>query len=396
MSSTGTDSLRAVRQELSRRLRARQPETEREVSARIQDLPEAAASESPEYEHGLRAAVAESLGFGILCIEMGDEWCVPAPMAVVAQARRAAREGVSLATVLRRYSAGNMLFEEHILAAAEGLPTAAVLRILHEQVPHVDRLIGAVADNYAEALRKERGSTSQRRAERLEHLLNGNAGGSVDDINYDFDVWHVGAVLVGVDAGEAAQTMSVDGGMRMLAVKRDRATAWLWLGSSQRPAMGEIESWLVDTAPSQTSVALGTPHRGLDGWRLTHREARAAVQVVLRRPSRLTRACDVALLVGMLKDETLVRSLISTYLAPLERQPESGQVLRETVRAYLEAGCNAAAAAPTLNVHRHTVQRRIRTVEGLIGKLLPHCYAELQVALQLAELDPDACAAQLS
>ena len=48
--------------------------------------------------------------------------------------------------------------------------------------------------------------------------------------------------------------------------------------------------------PAGVSSAIGEPGKGLDGWRLTHRQAQAAMRIALRRPQRLTRYADVALL----------------------------------------------------------------------------------------------------
>jgi len=53
----------------------------------------------------------------------------------------------------------------------------------------------------------------------------------------------------------------------------------------------------------------------------------------------------------------------------------------------LAAGFNAATAAAALEIDRHTVQRHLRKVEEALGRLLPSCHAELEVALSLEELD---------
>jgi len=98
-------------------------------------------------------------------------------------------------------------------------------------------------------------------------------------------------------------------------------------------------------------------------------------------------ACDVTLVAAVLRDDALAKALSETYLAPLESHGDSGAVLRETLRAYLSAGLNAATAAAALAVDRHTVQRRLRKVEEALGRLLPDCHAELVVALSLEEVE---------
>ncbi|HKT84228.1 MAG TPA: helix-turn-helix domain-containing protein, partial [Solirubrobacterales bacterium] len=95
------------------------------------------------------------------------------------------------------------------------------------------------------------------------------------------------------------------------------------------------------------------------------------------------------------RDELLAKSLYETYLAPLDEGSDSGLGLRETLRAYFDAGFNAATAAAALEVDRHTVQRRLRKVEEALGRLLHSCHAELEVALVLEELDREAIAPRL-
>jgi DNA-binding PucR family transcriptional regulator len=137
----------------------------------------------------------------------------------------------------------------------------------------------------------------------------------------------------------------------------------------------------------EVALAVGEPRWGIDGWRLTHREAQAALEVMVRSPGRLIRARDVILLAAVLRDESLAKSLRETYLAPLDDRGDAGGVLPATLRAYFSAGLNAATAAAALEVDRHTVQRRLRKAEEALGRLLPECHAELVVALGLERLD---------
>jgi DNA-binding PucR family transcriptional regulator len=124
---------------------------------------------------------------------------------------------------------------------------------------------------------------------------------------------------------------------------------------------------------------------GIDGWRLTHRQAQAALLVAQRRPQMLTRYADVSLIAAVLSDRELERSLVAVHLAPLDGQKDS-VVSRETLRAYFAAGCNAATAAAALRVDRHTVERRLHAIETRLGRLLNTCRAELEVALRVEEL----------
>jgi DNA-binding PucR family transcriptional regulator len=60
--------------------------------------------------------------------------------------------------------------------------------------------------------------------------------------------------------------------------------------------------------------------------------------------------------------------------------------LRETLRAYIDAGCSATSATSTAGVSRHTVESRVHKAEQLIGRAIRTCIPELDVALRFEEL----------
>ncbi len=376
-----------IRAELVDKLRARSGEIEDALVERVQALSEDAEGDDPDYRAGLRATVAESLDYALLGIERGDEWEGPMPPAAAAQARRAARSGVALETVLRRYAAGDRLVGEFIVAETSGMPHEQTRQILRSQGPHVDRLMAAVAAEYVEELELLRRSPSQRRAERVQRLLAGNDATEVGWLDYELESWHLGLIVTGPRPDVAVRTLAAGLGRRPLAVARGDETAWGWLGGSGPLQVAEVERYLVAEVLGQVSLAVGEPRRGLEGWRLTHHEAKAAQQVMLRRPRRLVQARDVVLLAAVLRDDLLASSLRETYLAPLDELGDAGGILRATLRAYFEAGFNAATAAAALQVDRHTVQRRLRKVEEALGRLLQASHAEIEVALLLEELD---------
>jgi DNA-binding PucR family transcriptional regulator len=76
---------------------------------------------------------------------------------------------------------------------------------------------------------------------------------------------------------------------------------------------------------------------------------------------------------------------MAIYLSPLNGHKD-GAVSRDTLRAYLAAGCRAASAAGALKVDRHTVERRLTAIESRLGRSVHVCRAELEVALRLEEL----------
>jgi len=383
------EALDEIRAELVVRLRARSAEIEDMIFNRVRQLTEPAEGNDPEYRAGLRATVAEAVDYALLGIEHGEEWEGSIPEAAAAQARRAARSGVKLDTVLRRYAAGDRLVGEFILDEASQLPNEAMRQLLRSQGPHVDRMMAGVSAIYMEELEQMRRSPAQRVAERVKRLLDGNAPLDAAGLDYELDAWHLGLVISGTRPDVAARTLAAGLSRQPLVVPRGQDSAWAWLGGQRRLQVDDVERYLAAGVLGDVKLAVGEPRRGLEGWRLTHHEARAAHQVMMRRPQPLTRASDVVLLAAVLRDELLAKSLRQTYLAPLDDQGDAGVGLRETLRAYIDAGFNAATAAAALGVDRHTVQRRLRKAEEALGRLLHTCHAELEVALVIEELDDE-------
>jgi PucR C-terminal helix-turn-helix domain/GGDEF-like domain len=381
------ESPEVIRDELAARLREKSPEIEKAIFARIRQLSEPVGDDDPAYVDGLQKAVAEGVNYGLECVEKGREWSAPIPAGATRQARRAARDGVRLDTVLRRYAAGNKLLEDFLVAEAEEIPGQVLRQILKDQGPQVDRLMESVAAEYGKERERRRRSSAERFADRVLQLLADDDLEIPRDLNYGFEIWHVGMILVGRGADSAARALAERLGYRLLHIERDQETAWAWLGSTQQPVISKLKLSLQDSLPVKVSMAVGEPRWGLGGWRLTHREAQVALQAMLQKPRAFTRCREVALLVGVLRDETLVRSLVDTYLVPLDGNGNSGQTLRNTLRAYFSTGGNAAAAGAGLGVTRHTVRHRIRTVEQILGQPLHTCWAEFQVALELDELN---------
>ncbi len=369
-------------------LRERRAEIVEAICAHVREgVPDPAGDQDSEYLAGLRTAVAAAVDYGLMGIEREEQCSVPT--AAVEQARRAARDGVRLETVLRRYALGHTLLGDYILQVAEhqDLPGhgAAARSVLRGQGSLLNQLMASVASEYWRERERAGRSREQRRAERVQRLL---AGTSVDtsEFDYDFDAWHVGVIAIGAGAREAVQAVAERLGRQLLLVSRADQTVWAWLGARRGPAFAGFERLMREMKLRDIVSAVGEPGRGLDGWRLTHRQAQAARAVALRRPRRLTRYGDIALLASALENDMVTQSLRDIYLAPLDELRE-GAVLRQTLRAYFAAGCNAATTAAALKVDRHTVRRRLRTIEQCLGRSVPTCQVELEMALRLQALD---------
>jgi PucR-like helix-turn-helix protein/diguanylate cyclase with GGDEF domain len=375
-----------VRTALSGRLWARRDEIEQVVLTRVEGLaaPETA---DPEYVEGLRAAVSAAVVYALTAVELGDERAPPPPPILLSQARLAARSGIGLDTVLRRYFAGHALVGDYLVEEAEreGISGAALKGLLRTQAALFDRLLADVSEEYArEASNRMGGSEERVRAERVERLL---AGEPIDtsELSYDFEGYHLGIVAAGQGVASALDELARSLDFRPLFVHRDESTLWAWLGSRREPTL-ERDRLASAAWPVGAVLAIGEPGRGLAGWRLTHRQARAALPIALRGSETLVQYADVALLACVLQDDLLAMSLRGLYLAPLERDRDGGETARKTLRAYFAASCNVSSAAARLGVNRHTVTSRLRAIEGRLGRPIDACASELEVALRLHEL----------
>lgn len=377
-----------ARAALRERLEARREEIETAALTRVSAIADPSEVVDPVYAEGLRVAVTAAVAFGIETTgrEGSDP---PIPVMLLAQARMAARVGIPLDTVLRRYFAGYSLLGYFILEEAThaGLTDGDELkRLLGAHAGIFDRLLAAIGEEHAretESLALATGA--RRRAERIERLLSGEPV-DTSEIPYDFEGWHVGAVAEGGEVEPLLRTLATKLDCRLLTLPREDGVTWAWLGSRRRldpaVALGELSALVEAKGSSGLAIALGEPAEEAPGWRLTHRQASAALPVVQRGPERAVRYADVALLAAALGDELLAGSLRRLFLEPLEAERDGGAVLCETLRAYFAADRNLTSAAATLGVNRSTVSYRLQTAEARLGRPLVSCMAELEVALR--------------
>jgi PucR C-terminal helix-turn-helix domain/GGDEF-like domain len=343
----------------------------------------------PEYVVGLREAVAAALDYGLAAIA-GRAPTGPVPVVLVEQARAAARNGVSLDTVLRRYLAGYTLLCDHLLSEAErdgGAKDHDLRRALRAQSAQLDRLLAVVTQAYMAEVADRHGTTDRRRAEMVRQLLDGDLV-DVSDLGYELDGWHLGVVAAGPSAPKAIRELAALLERSLLLALPGGETAWAWLGGRHPISAKDIRESSIPSLDRGHSItmAIGEVGEGLDGLRLTHRQAKAAFPIARRAKGGLLRYSDVAIVASAWEDDILSKSLTEMFLAPLASERDGGGSLLKTLQAYFAAGRNAASAASALGLSRQTVNSRLRAIEEKIGRPLDGCGAELETALRLWEL----------
>jgi hypothetical protein len=373
---------------LEDRLRARRGELEQATLARIAAIADPGATPDPAYVAGLRAALAAALDYGLAAIADPGGEPGPVPLELLSQARLAARNGVSLEAVLRRYAAGHSLLADTLLdeAAAAGIGAAELQGAMRALAGRYDCVVAAVSEEYGREAEADPQSSERRRYALLRRLL---AGEPLDpsQLGYDFDVHHLALVASGAAAARALASLGERLDRRLLLAEPDDQSAWAWLGGRRAFECEELGLIASFPWPEGAALACGEPGQGLGGWRLSHRQAAAALPVAQRATNTFVHYAEVALLAAVLQDDVLATSLRQAYLAPLAQERDGGAAAKDTLRAYFAAAGNVSSAAAALGVNRATVRSRISAIEERLERPLDSSTAEIDVALRLDALE---------
>ncbi|HEV7770742.1 MAG TPA: helix-turn-helix domain-containing protein [Solirubrobacterales bacterium] len=351
-------------------------------------MADSTATPDPAYLQGLRVALAAALDYGLAAIESPKRQVEPIPVELLSQARLAARNGVSLDVVLRRYAAGHVLLADALLeeAAAAGVATADLKDVLHTLAACFDRVFAAVGEEYGREERSRSADTSkQRRIQSVERLLAGESVGP-EDLVYNLDGWHLGVVASGFGADGSLDEIAATFDRHLLAIDRGDGGVWAWFGGRRHFEQAELDLFVSFNLPEQTAIACGEPGQGLSGWRLTHHQATMALGVAQCGAEKPVRYDDVALLATVIQDDVLTAFLRQRYLVPLESDRDGGVAARQTLHAYFAVGGNVSSAAAALGVNRNTVASRLRTIESRLGRPLDSCGTDLEAALRMEQL----------
>ncbi|HEU4906973.1 MAG TPA: helix-turn-helix domain-containing protein [Solirubrobacterales bacterium] len=379
-----------ARSVLRERLAARRGEIEAATLARVGSIGESDEHKDPTYAAGLRTAVLAALDYALEAIGQNSEQSSPVPVALLAQARLAARRGVSLDTVLRRYFAGYSLLGYFLVeeASEDGLSGPALQRLVGNQAGTFDRLLAAVGEEHRREAEARRMGSGRRQVEQIERLL---AGEMVDAaaLDYELGAHHLAIVASGAEAELAIRELSAPLDRRLLIASPGEGEFWAWLGGRLAFEPGQIDrliAALAEGAPC-AAFAIGEPGQGQEGWRLSHRQALAALPVAERGTRSAVRYRDVPLAAAVIRDELLATSLRRLYLEPLRAEPDGGQAALATLRAYFASGRNVTSTAADLGVVRNTVMSRLRAIEDQLGRPPDSIGAALELALRLDEFD---------
>ena len=339
----------------------------------------------------LRRAATAELHAGMRAFSL-DRRLPEAPPAETGDlARQAARARVPLAILIRVYMVALGVYWEAIFDAILASRAATSVqndlvrvgtRFLQEFVAHIS---GLAADEYSD----ERDRTVRRRTLRrlatVRDVLAGTASSGAG-LDYDLRRSHCGIVATGVGAEDVLASLRVEPGLVVLAVPDDD-TVWSWM-SGDAAALAAGERVLGATAAENVRIGIGRVQTGLEGFRITHRQALAAhaLALSLARPVVTYREVALETLAGGVG--SVAAQFIQDELAGLMRGPQSR--LLDTLRSYLDAGQNGTVAATRLGVSPRTVSHRLAQIEDALGYPVAVRAVELNTALRLHALAEEA------
>ncbi len=291
--------LEEVRAGVAERLGLRRAEIEETIFARVRDgVFDPAGSGDAEYVAGLRAAVAAVLDYGLTGIERGGESSAVVPSAAVAQARRAARAGVGLDTVLRRYIAGYAVLEGFIMQEADHSDLqgdrATLRHVLETSASLLDRLIPSITSAYMQELAPARSQKGQPPASASSHRSKQNAengrSSTHEHIVQDQRARITQALVeVLAERGFAGATV----GLVVTRARVSTSTFYQCFDSLEECLIAIMDSVLEQA----TTLASRELHRA-GCWQDGVRSALAAVLSYFDREPELARVCIVETLAG--------------------------------------------------------------------------------------------------
>ena len=207
----------------------------------------------------------------------------------------------------------------------------------------------------------------------------------VDDNVPDYEL----RSLLELSAGSVSTAL---GGGKPLVISSGARSAWCWTSQPSRP----LADRAVFELPRFVRMTLGMCHPGVAGFRLAHLEAIAALAIAERYDAPVVSYADVeiaCLAAGVLCEDARV-AFVWRELGGLVGSEDATRRLRDTLRAYLKQGCDAAATGQLLRLHANTVRYRIRQAEQRLGHGIGQRRAQLELALEIisvfgiAEMEP--------
>ncbi|MFT4008680.1 MAG: helix-turn-helix domain-containing protein [Nocardioidaceae bacterium] len=335
---------------------------------------------------------------------------VPTPLGAREYARRLAQHGISVTALVRAYRLGQRRLLEWALEEWERaevgspdqqVPLGTVGELIRTTAGYIDSISEQVIAEYDTERDRWLAHRDRARTDLLNQLTNGESveiDAAERVLGYRLRQRHLGLVLwtvnpaqqppeAGVFESVVARLAQVVGNGTPLLWPQDATSAFAWL-----PVARELESVPVDElkdvvrARPTVRLATGTIGAGLDGFRVTQREACQAQEVaeVGADPTALVTSYDdhgVRAAALLVPDLAGARRLVTKALGELAVDSGTTARLRETLLTLVEEKGSYVATAERLHLHKNTVKYRVRQAIDARGRPLDEDRLDLELAL---------------
>lgn len=307
----------------------------------------------------------------------------------------AIRGGMSIPEVLHAYRIGHVITLEAWLEALgeldlpDGTRAEYAMSISRLVSDYDERLASLVAQECQREMERIRGHERQALLSNVRSMLEGTR----DDLDstYPMDLDHLGAVAWGSNASVALGMLAKSLDRRLFSVEADAGVMFGWLGGTYELGDRQAHALRRFSPPAGTCVSLGSPGRGPEGFRRTHRQAGDGHLIALRTGAPVTFYEQVALeALALSGNEANARAFVEEFLAGINGDDPTGTKLRATLTAYFGCQQNKVAAAARLGISDASIPRHLQRIEQLTGHRPEDYRAEFETALRLrAVLHPE-------
>lgn len=380
--------LKAVAEAVRRRIPEIVGEIEREVLAQV---PETHEKDDPVLAESERPSIVSALTGILDGLAGGRRLPERASDAALQEARVVAQAGIDLHALLKTYRLGqaivwNAILEEAMRVVPDDDRRVAVLRQASDyHYAWNDKVTeGVIAAYQAEHNAYFFRSQDRKRRAIVSDVLRG-VPTDTEQLGYNLRMEHLAVVAWGRSPEANVRTVAHALEARHLSVSGTSGTVLGWVGASSLQRLLDERPDAFKAMP-ETYLSIGEVAAGVEGFRLSHRQAWQAYRVNRIRPRDLLRYDEVALEALVLRDRQAMRDFVARELRGLDEPEARTELLRDTLTAYFKAGQNAASTANAIHVHERTVAYRLRSIEQRLGVSINSRRDEIAVALRLADI----------
>jgi hypothetical protein len=328
-----------------------------------------------------------------------------APPEAIECAQSYVRREIPLAVLLRTYQVGQAYFLERwtgaMAAQAQrdpGLGTALVASTA-SVFSYVDKVCDQLVAEYGKASERWARSPEAIRAQNARAILDGTLRDDREAsrlLGHELARRHHLAVVIWSSVAQVPQPLeraasAIADSLELnepLVVLPGGSELWAWLSGLKPPETDPRVPLASIDHPPGVRIAVGRLWTGIDGFRRSHLEARAAAAVAVqagRAAPAVTHYDDVELVSLLSVDLERARAFVAYELDGLAGSDRASARLRETILVLLEEGMSNTRAAQRLHVHSNTIAYRTNRAQELLGHRLVDRRIQVAAALMLAQ-----------